>query len=62
MTRPSDLAQETASSLQYLGVDRRAFQEGAGIVRSPTTGGTIANVPDADVAAIGKLSIMQCTH
>jgi aldehyde dehydrogenase (NAD+) len=52
MTRPSDLAQETASSLQYLGVDRRAFQEGARIVRSPTTGGTIANVPDAEIGKV----------
>ncbi|HET9687864.1 MAG TPA: aldehyde dehydrogenase family protein, partial [Pseudolabrys sp.] len=55
MARSSNLAQETASILQHLGVDRRAFQEGARIVRSPTTGGTIANVQDADAAAIGKV-------
>ena len=42
MARPSDLTQETASILQHLGVDRRAFQEGA-------------RIGDADVAAIGKV-------
>ena len=55
MARSSNLAQETASILQQLGVDRRVYQEGTRIVRSPMTGGTIANVQDADAAAIGNV-------
>ena len=55
MARSSNLAQETASILQQLGVDRRVYQEGTRIVRSPMTGGTIANVQDADAAAIRKV-------
>jgi len=55
LARSSNLAQETASILQQLGVDRRVYQEGTRIVRSPMTGGTIANVQDADAAAIRKV-------
>ena len=55
MARSSNLAQETASILQQLGVDRRVYLEGTRIVRSPITGGTIANVQDADAAAIRKV-------
>ncbi|MGA6931586.1 MAG: aldehyde dehydrogenase family protein, partial [Pseudolabrys sp.] len=55
MARSSNLAQETASILQQFGVDRREYQEGTRIVRSPMTGGTIANVQDADAAAIGNV-------
>jgi aldehyde dehydrogenase (NAD+) len=55
LARSSNLAQETASILQHLGVDRRLYQEGSRAVRSPTTGGTIANVQDADAAAMGNV-------
>jgi aldehyde dehydrogenase (NAD+) len=48
----SNLAQETDSILQRLGVDRGAYQHGTRIVRSPATGETIANVKDADVTAV----------
>ena len=37
-----------------LGVDRRVYQEGTRIARSPATGETIAKVQGADTAAIGK--------
>lgn len=53
MARPSNLAQETDSILQHLGVDRRVYQEGTRIVRSPTTGETVANVQGVDTTAIG---------
>jgi aldehyde dehydrogenase (NAD+) len=48
----SHLAQETDSILRCLGVDRSLYQKGPRSVRSPVTGETIANVQDADAAAI----------
>ncbi|MPZ39325.1 MAG: aldehyde dehydrogenase family protein [Rhizobiales bacterium] len=46
------LVQETDSILQRLGVARRLCQEGERIVHSPLTGEAIANVRDADAAAV----------
>ena len=46
--------QETDSILQRLGVARRVYREDARIVRSALTGEAIANVQDADAAAISK--------
>jgi aldehyde dehydrogenase (NAD+) len=52
MSLPSNLARETDTILLHLGVDRGAYQDGTRIVRSPATGEKIANVKDADAAAI----------
>ncbi len=52
MGPPSNLARETDSILQRLGVDRGAYQDGTRIVRSPVTGETIAHVKDADATAV----------
>ena len=54
MAPPSNLAQETDSILQHLGVDRRVYQQGTRIARSPATGVTIANVQGSDTIAIGN--------
>jgi aldehyde dehydrogenase (NAD+) len=48
----SELAQDVDSILQHLGVARSRYQGSARIVRSPLTGETIADVHDADAAAI----------
>jgi L-aminoadipate-semialdehyde dehydrogenase len=48
------LAQEADAILQRLGVARRVYQAGTRVVRSPLTGEAIANVQDADAAAIGN--------
>ena len=52
--RPSHLSQETASILERLGVAPRKHQQGARVLRSPLTGEAIANVRDADSAAISN--------
>jgi L-aminoadipate-semialdehyde dehydrogenase len=54
LNRPSHIAQEAASILQRLGVARCMYQGGVRVVRSPLTGEAIANVHDADAAAIGN--------
>ena len=41
-----NLAHQTDSILQHLGVDRRVYQEGTRIARSPATGETIGKAID----------------